>query len=417
MQEKYDKRLSEYEQRRIEHGGKVPKVTGHQTVVVRNTSVVETKRLLGYLWPTAYWSAQHDNEKPPRSRLQSVMHQGKNIVGVMMSHLGPDPTRAIEMNTIAQTGIDRCGELASTEESSLAQVEDVHARAVKRTRLSSSVNSHGTFRVTAPSGASPRQAVNDIDDEDDEDALIDSVMGRLCVTSRPGGNGDGKVDDAETEQTKKRPKTEKPKLKPPDGPPPPQHLKSKRWTQAAFTKALDETEQVNLKCKQMLSGFADAKVMLTTTLKSFDGLVASLSKRLSPHLVDMYSSEYVTGVGLTDEKALADSRAMILFSEAREHEMKLSKCRPLIACVQASEGEDATAAALFLEYERVVAEGLVVTGFVQSMCNARAIKQCGDEDCTGILKILDYEEVGTEFGIHTLSEGDAKTAQKQHIVE
>lgn len=146
---------------------------------------------------------------------------------------------------------------------------------------------------------------------------------------------------------------------------------------AAANKAIDDSEQVCLKCQQYFSNCQDPKVLITLTVKGHDALNSSVNKRLSPELTQLYTTNYApSGEILTAEPA-ADSRGMKVFTELREHQHRLHVLKTFIATLQATDGHEASAEALRNEYVAATAADIRISDFVQQMVTSRAVEHLG----------------------------------------
>eukprot|EP00959_Pyramimonas_sp_CCMP1952_P203516 4255790-Pyramimonas_sp.AAC.1 len=77
-QKALDGKLAKYESDRNTNGGRVRATpSGRQTVQARSTAMTESRKFVGYLWPTAYWSENNGGAKPDRKQLGSTKHQGR----------------------------------------------------------------------------------------------------------------------------------------------------------------------------------------------------------------------------------------------------------------------------------------------------------------------------------------------------
>ena len=103
-QAKFNAKIAMYEDSKNKlNGGRLKVTNGLQTVNARNTSKIQTKQSMGFLWPLKYWMAVHETDSHDRTRVKTIMHLGKKVSGIYMDHPGPDKSQAIEVWSSAVT--------------------------------------------------------------------------------------------------------------------------------------------------------------------------------------------------------------------------------------------------------------------------------------------------------------------------
>ncbi|CAK0798742.1 unnamed protein product, partial [Prorocentrum cordatum] len=423
-QKALDGKLAKYESDRNTNGGRVRATpSGRQTVQARSTAMTESRKFVGYLWPTAYWSENNGGAKPDRKQLGSTKHQGKKVTGVWMKEAGPDPTRAIEVWTVSQDAVDRNGELASTAYGDIADVDKAQEQALKRVRVSST-EKDGALKVTSGRG---HAAAGDVDADD---LFLDSVFSR-----KPGANGSGSsrsdeadcdgdagtggppADEGETAPTSPR---ARPKAKAKAKPKPkalPELTPVKQWSKTVVQKAFNESEQASLKCKQFRQSFTDPRLVLTLTAKTVETLVAAVEKRLTSDLINMYSSNYSdTGAVLPGEPD-AESQGMQVFTQLRENQRFLRVVTGLVTSLQATQGELVSAEMLMSEYTKVKEAKVDVTDYILEVVVTRAAKAAGQEkDWDRLVDILNPTS-SNDHGLPIVALDDRAALQKRILLE
>jgi putative transcriptional regulator len=73
-QQKFYANREDFEREKNARGGarSAPGPSGRQTVKVPSSSMTDSRKFVGYLWPTAYW----------RAHISSTMHMGRKVSGV-----------------------------------------------------------------------------------------------------------------------------------------------------------------------------------------------------------------------------------------------------------------------------------------------------------------------------------------------
>jgi hypothetical protein len=361
-------------------------------------------------------------KKTVRKQLKSHVHQGKKISGVWELTVGPDRTQCIEVYTVGESCVDRVAHLADSENNSAEACNSAHEHAVKRVRMNSSQDKDGQLKVTVSLSKTYG------DDDECDDALIDMIFRRKPQRGRDldedddataGGSSSGMHDSPQAKKQRVGPTPVKIKVEKPAAATGTPTKGAKSWTKSTLSKALDESEQVTLKCRQFLTSFEDDRLIVGVTAKSYEQMVGALDKRLTTELVSLYTANYSDTGELLQGSPANDSRGMHLFSDLRSYQQKLQALKGLILTIQATSGYEATAAALRAQYQSVKTDNIAVSSVVLQMITARAVKQAvASSDFAVVVDLLHPKSKTNEHGLHTLLDvGDSTRLQKSLLVE
>ena len=274
-----------------------------QKVVAKATDKPQYKKVLGVLWPVTVYMKHHDSKKPHAKLLSTHWIAGQRIRGVVLPPEKGMPLGTYEVNGVHETGTERTGELANTDDMDEDQVEEVWRKGQQRQRVTPCVKHSKTGEAavglkmtmilpieTSPYDDAimeeiwgPRMGDQGADDADDGDvpspspdggakkrksagsAASSGRSGNSCKKSRAGGaEGLGGVPS--------------PAARP-----------------SCSRKDLDVSEQVLLSFKQLKGHLADNGEVLKILPSKATALQTKVAARLTPELVHAYSAEYAGG--------------------------------------------------------------------------------------------------------------------------
>jgi hypothetical protein len=258
-------------------------------------------------------------------------------------------------------------------------------------------------------------------DSSDDDALLDEIWG-----ARPKG-GDADDDDGERHRKKKSrrcstgsaasasaasasgsvsgPGPAKHTTKPMPSPSP------NKKSAAGACKDMDLAEQVILACEQAMAHLADDNRLSSITPKSFAAVLARLNGRLAPDLVSTYSADY------SGQPSETESRGMVILTKLRRMKEEMDIVKLVVDCFHATEGSDATAAALHQAVQAASKTNVKLANKkLGEMVVIRAVGEAVEaKDYDAMTQLLQHGEGTNEMGMNRLPAATAKdTARVIH---
>ena len=145
--------------------------------------------------------------------------------------------------------------------------------------------------------------------------------------------------------------------------------------------------------------------------------MSSVDKRLTAELIGLYTGNYSDNGVLLPGSPSDDSRGMVLFGDLRMYQQKLQAVRGLVVATQATTGYEATAAALYSQYNELKGSGEKVSSFILQMVIARAVKVAVEGSEYRVVVALLNPESTCEHGLKVLDAEDSKKLQKSLLTE
>jgi hypothetical protein len=278
-------------------------VKAKQQVVAKATDKLQYKKALGVLWPITVYMKHHDSKKPHAKLISSHWIAGQRIRGVVLPPEKGMPLGTYELTGVYETGTERTGELANTDDMDEDQVEEVWRKGQQRQRVTPCMKQSKTGEAAV---GLKTTTIHPIENSSDDDAIMEEIWG-----PRMGDQGADDADDGDFTSPK------------PDG----GAKKRKSAAGAASSgrsgnsckksraggaeglggvpspaarpscsrKDLDISEQVLLSFKQLKGHLADNEEVLKILPSKATALQTKVAARLSPELVLAYSAEYAGG--------------------------------------------------------------------------------------------------------------------------
>lgn len=333
----------------------------HQTVEAESREEFSYKRNLGWLWPVkTYIEAKGKRPSPKDITVHTI--SGKKIRGVVLGLEHGQPKDGYEISTSSSSGAVKRAQVVASDDSS--GVEEMWTAAQKRNRVSNT-------RICGKDG-NPKDVISlkrgfenmaEDGDSSDPDAVLDSIWGGPRFSTSGAGDesddgeadagGGGKVAKAKPPRKKKQARATTPTAK--DKKQSPRVKTTADASTAAPSSSAsaiaspskpikqmqveyNKSEQVALRCDQLIQSLADDEVLLSITSASVKKTIAALDSRLTTDLVKLYAADF--------SASSSESRGMLLLDRLRKLRIDIATVPALVDNLTSSSGPDFSAEAL-----------------------------------------------------------------------
>ena len=151
-----------------------------QQVVAKATDKLQYKKALGVLWPITVYMKHHDSKKPHAKLISSHWIAGQRIRGVVLPPEKGMPLGTYELTGVYETGTERTGELANTDDMDEDQVEEVWRKGQQRRRVTPCMKQAKTGEAAV---GLKTTLILPVENSPDDDAIMEEIweIGRAHV--------------------------------------------------------------------------------------------------------------------------------------------------------------------------------------------------------------------------------------------
>ena len=344
-----------------------------------SSSMMESRQLVGHFWPSEVYS-KFVEEDPPEDKVTTFTHQGQKLKGVWRDPSLGAPFGVHVVTSIGLTGGNQRTLLDSSKsELRKGQTQELFKKIQARNQVTSqySKKEDGTdevdktlpinVKVTTPAkkkkGAQDGCLLDDLwqdgfggcgDDgvqnsktKSKERASSDQAEGSPGVGSISGAGSQGGATSGHqsrgggrSSRGGKGGERKRQRLDAAAG----GAAQTAKASQGAtdiqllrLRKDLDATETAIVNGKQLMSHLEDDVACLTVSVKQMNDMMTKISSRLTPKLVEIYTSGYDPLNSDTSH-----TRSMTLWTDIKAIKAKVESCRPLVVsqCDKGSSGVD-----------------------------------------------------------------------------
>ncbi|CAE7872994.1 unnamed protein product, partial [Symbiodinium necroappetens] len=414
----YNEGLSTWEEgrrngaRRSKNSDRSTQVTGE----VRNA--VNTKQLLGYLWPQALLKKHGLQDLWAQGPRQTVNHFGKTITGIMRDCNG---VGAIEVTQDSQVAAVRSHHVCDREAEEQDEANEIHQGLTKQLKLTHDEQGNGVlkgkkkaredlddfFGIWGVSGVVSSTAASTNDDEKDESSQattkatkrprkeaaakagvfggMGSRLSSATLTINAPGDDGSSLPDSSTPQfgassswlfggtSKLRSKG-----------------KARGKGSCKGSKELDITDRILQQYDSMKAAFANDASFMGISFAKVTTMSEKLQGRSSEECLKLLRELSSSGSGVDTERALTTMRKLTSAN---------SEVPALCQVVSAVHDVEASAATLLEGIEEAKSAGISLPESLQQMYHARALmEKCKAGDWQGFFDMLQGDAIAAMFG-------------------
>lgn len=303
-------------------------------VCAKQVEMLQTSERLGNLWPTPLYT-KHMGKKPAKKDIVKIMHQGRQVSGVVLDDSHGTPVGTIALSSISQNRAEKTTELKHSDDVlEDGEIDKAFSVVCDRQKVvaKQGKNKDGTMKETIALKVMDKSAGDG--SSGDDDAVLDDFWQTPLVTSKrckskgkkSADKGSGEDDDENDEQEEQPPnkarRTANPKAEAAeqnesssvcDALTPPTKRKctpgnfgdeqrgssSKKVAVLACgseakktNKELDMSEQIQLQAEQVINNLKDNDMLGTVTKQKIDDLVCKVDSRLTEAMQPIYTANY-----------------------------------------------------------------------------------------------------------------------------
>ena len=265
---------------------------GATTVSAQQVSQLEARKFLGVLWPLKIYSK--DNGEPDKSEIQTIVHCGQSVKGVLKSRDFGMAQGCIELwsnsasASTKSTLMHASGRALRPDETS-----DIWKATQKRLQATVSVKDGkdgqpGPVHLSMPKMSATKKKNGEDDGDDLWDDLWELPSGKAAPVEADGGEcQDGKKRRKCVIDINKPSRVAVGKMSPSTS-----SKSNKEISTSKLSREVQVTEAVLLSCDQLLRSAKVMDTLRVISIKQIESSATRVSARMTPPLMTLYTQDY-----------------------------------------------------------------------------------------------------------------------------